>query len=116
MSIITVGGFSKSPSEYSVNIQDIVEAERDAQGTMHIDLIAKKYKIECKWAHLSQSEMSSLLGSLENNVTFSVSFLDPHTGSSKSITCYKGDRKIPIMQVKNGVASYKDFSISLIEI
>lgn len=116
MSIISINGFSKSPSEYSVSIQDIVEAERDAQGTMHIDLIAKKYKIECKWSYLTQAEMSNLLNSLENNITFSVYFIDPHTGSNKSITCYKGDRKIPIMQVRNGVASYKDFSISLIEI
>lgn len=116
MSIISVGGFSKSPSDFSVNIQDIVNAERDAEGTMHIDLIATKYKIECKWAYLTQDEMSNLLGALESKITFSVSFLDPATGGSKSITCYKGDRKIPIMIVKDGVASYKDFSLSLIEV
>ena len=105
-----------SPNDYTVSIFDITKAERNSKGDMQIDLINKKFKVEVSWKILTQQEMTQILNALESSVTFKVEFLDPQTGSMITRDFYKGDRTIPIFDFKNGVARYKDFKISLIEV
>ena len=104
-----------TPSTMSTNVYDLTEGERDATGTMHIDLIATKYKIECSWSALSQGNMTKLLSAIKP-ITFDVSFIDPITGKEKTIRVYKGDRNIPIFMIRNGENIYKDFKVNFIEL
>ena len=104
------------PSEYVVNIFDLTKAERNSKGDMQIDLIAKKYKLELSWKVLEQADMTKILNTLESNITFKVEFINPQTGSTITRQFYKGDRTMPFLDFKNGVARYKDFKISLIEV
>lgn len=114
--MLTIGGAQlPSPSSLTVMHYDITEGERDASGTMHIELIATKYKIECTWAALTQLQITEILNAI-SNITFSVGFTDPITGSKKTISAYKGDRSIPILKVIDGVNTYKDFKVNFIEL
>lgn len=114
--MLKIGGVDvPTPSELTVNIYDITEGERDSTGTMHIDLVATKYKVESKWNVLTQQQMTSILNAI-SAITFNVTFTDPTTGSLKTITAYKGDRSVPFMMVKDGVTYYKDFKVNFIEL
>lgn len=114
--MLSIGGVDvPTPSELTVNIYDITEGDRDSTGTMHIDLVATKYKVEAKWSVLTQSQMSSILNAM-SSITFGISFTDPTTGFSKSINVYKGDRSVPFMMVKDGITYYKDFKVNFIEL
>lgn len=116
MSVLKIsGGEMPSPSELTVNIYDITDGERDSTGTMHLDLIATKYKVEAKWNVLKQSDLAKILSAI-NKITFSVAFIDPTTGKEKTISAYKGDRNIPIMRVKGNDVYYKDFKVNFIEL
>lgn len=116
MSVLKIGGAEMpTPSAMSPMIYDITEAERDSTGTMHIDLVATKYKLECSWAYLTQEQMTQILNAI-NPITFDVTFTDPKSGSAKTINVYKGDRTIPVLRVKDGKNEYKDFKVNFIEL
>ena len=104
-----------SPTEITPSMYDITEGERDSTGTMHIDLIATKYKLQLKWGVLSKDELSNILQKIKP-ITFSVTFDDPESGIEKTITVYKGDRTMPVLFFKDGTPYYKDFSVNLIEL
>lgn len=114
--MLKIGGVAMpTPSEMTPSIYDITDGERDSTGTMHIDLIATKYKLECKWTVLTQSNISKILNAI-NAITFSVSFVDPVTGAEKTMNVYKGDRSTPVLKIVDGENIYKDFKINLIEL
>lgn len=104
-----------TPSGMTPMVYDITEAERDSTGTMHIDLIATKYKLECTWSYLTQEDMSKILSAIKS-ITFSITFIDPESGSEKTVSVYKGDRSIPILRVIDGENTYKDFKVNFVEL
>lgn len=106
----------KTPSELTIGLYDITEAERNAKGAMLIDFIARKYKLELTWSYLTQSELTALLNALQKSITFMVTFIDPLTGNNINKTCYCGDRTIPLLRYQNGVAEWQNFKVNLIEV
>lgn len=109
------GVLMPTPSEMTPSIYDITDGARDSTGTMHIDLIATKYKLECNWSILSQANMTKLLNAIKP-ITFNISFIDPETGLEKTIVVYKGDRSMPVLKITDGECVYKDFKINFIEL
>lgn len=104
-----------SPTEITPSMYDITEGERDSTGTMHIDLIATKYKLQLKWGVLTKEEMSTLLN-LMSSINFSVTFDDPLSESPKTINVYKGDRSMPVLTYVDGEPYYNGFAVNLIEL
>lgn len=104
-----------APTEITPSMYDITDGERDSTGTMHIDLIATKYKLQLKWGVLTKAEISEILN-LIKPITFSVTFDDPESSSEKTIQVYKGDRTIPTLLYKNNEPYYKDFAVNFIEL
>jgi len=103
-----------TPSDFSVSIQDISKAERNAAGTMIIERIATKRKLELSWSFLTKTDLSSLLQAV-SPVFFTVEYPDPQTGSNRVGTFYCGDRTCGMLDFKNGVPRYKDVKFNLIE-
>ncbi len=103
-----------TPKDYGVGIQDISKAERNANGTMIIERIATKRKLEVAWEYLSQEDLSRVL-SLVSPVFFTVEYIDPLEGRTKIGTFYAGDRVPKAMDYRNGKVRWKDFKLSLIE-
>ena len=113
--MIKVNGVAlPTPSDYLVGIMDISKAERNAAGTMVIDRIATKRKIELVWRHLDKAELSKVLN-LVSPVFFNVEYIDPQSNGWKSGTFYCGDRNIGALDYKDGQIQWKDIKFNLIE-
>ena len=75
----------KTPQKMSVGIYDVSKnADRNAEGTIMIDRVAVKRKVECEWGALTNAEMSALLSAV-TSVFFSVTYPDPQTGAAIEI-------------------------------
>lgn len=115
MALITVGGVVlPTPSEYIVGLMSLSKAERNAVGTMIIERIATKRKIELGWSYLTGPQYSQILNAVDP-VFFTVNYFDPKDNANKTGTFYCGDRQAPMMKFTNGVPSWKDIKFNLIE-
>lgn len=103
-----------TPSDYLVSIMDISKAERNAAGTMVIDRIATKRKIEIAWKYLDKTELSRLFN-LVSPVSFNVEYIDPQDNGFRSGVFYAGDRNAGALDFINGSIRYKDIKFNLIE-
>ena len=103
-----------TPSDYSVSIMDISKAERNAAGTMIIERIATKRKIELAWKHLSKENLAAVLA-LVSSVSFTVEYIDPQDNAWRSGDFYCGDKSAGAMDYRNGNIRWKDIKFNLIE-
>ena len=104
-----------TPSVYVVGIEDIVKAERNLKGTMIIDRIATKRKLELSWNFLTQIQLSALLQAV-SSVTFQVEYPDPQAGDMKTGIFYAGSKSAGAIDYKDGAVRWKDAKFNLIEI
>jgi hypothetical protein len=106
--------YVKTPKKLTVGIYDVAKnADRNAAGEILIDRVAVKRKIECEWGALTNSEISTILGSV-TDVFFTVKYPDPLTGTEKTITAYVGDRTAPIYK-DSGTPLWEGLTMNLIE-
>lgn len=103
-----------TPSDLSVGIMDLSKAERNARGTMIIERIATKRKLELSWKYLDKDTLSHLL-KLISPVFFNVEYIDPESNSLKTGVFYSGDRNMGALDFKNGIVRYKDIKFNLVE-
>jgi hypothetical protein len=114
--MITVGGAAIStPSSFSVSVNDISKAERNANGTMIIERITTKRKLELSWAYLSSAALATLFTAV-SPVSFTVVYPDPQTGAARSGTFYAGDRSCGVIDYQSSVPRYKDVKFNLVEL
>lgn len=104
-----------TPSDFSVGVQDLSQAERVATGDIVIDRIATKIKLTMKWNYLTATQLSTLLNAIEP-VTFSVTYLDPRSNSQQSRMFYVGDRNAGMYRYNNGNPEYVDIGFNFIEV
>jgi hypothetical protein len=115
MAIITIGStVLPSPSDWTVGVMDISKAERNASGTMIIERVTTKRKIELSWKFLSAANLSTVLNAVAP-VSFSVTYPDPVTNSNLTKTFFCGDRSVGMIDYPGGVARYKDVKFNLVE-
>lgn len=103
-----------TPSDLSVGIQDLSKGERNANGTMIIERIATKRKLELSWKYLSKEDLSKVLNAV-SPVFFQVEYLDPQENRKNTGTFYSGDRNMGALDFINGNIRYKDIKFSVIE-
>ncbi|MEG0133410.1 MAG: DUF6711 family protein [Clostridium sp.] len=115
MALIKINGVEiPTPASYSVGIQDISKAERNANGTMIIERIATKRKIEIGWG-LITSETAGIVLNAVSPIFFTVEYVDPQENAVKIGTFYCGDRTTPMLIFTDGIAKYKDLKFNLVE-
>ena len=103
-----------TPSDFSIGIMDITKADRNANGTMIIERIATKRKLELSYKYLSQSDLSTLLTAISGTF-FTVEYPDPQTGALATKTFYVGDRNAGSIDYRSGVMRYKDIKFNFVE-
>lgn len=114
MKLIEIEGVEiPTPSDYRVSVFDITKSERNARGTMIMEKITTKRKIELSWNYLSEDDLKEMLNIIEQ-LFFNVEYIDPQDGI-KSGTFYKGDRKVRAMDYWNGNIRWKDIKFNLVE-
>jgi hypothetical protein len=104
-----------TPSDLQWGIQDLSKAERNANGTMIIERIATKRKLEISYNYLSRSDLSKVLNAVAP-VSFSVTYMDPQTDSMRTGNFYSGDRSVGFLDYYKGIPRYKDVKFNLIEL
>ena len=115
MALISINGVDlPTPNEYDPSIQDLVKADRNANGTLIAEKIATKRKIQLGWPYLTGAQYSQIQN-LVDSMFFTVKYFDAKENGYKTGTFYVSDRPAPMMRFKNGVAEYKDIKINLIE-
>lgn len=98
-----------------VGIYDVSSAaDRNAQGTIVIDRVAVKRKLEMEWGALTNAQISTLLSAV-TSVFFNVTYPDPQTGANKTISCYVGDRTAPVYREISGVPLWEGLKMNFIE-
>nr|WP_280518602.1 DUF6711 family protein [Lederbergia wuyishanensis] len=93
---------------------DLSKAERNSRGTMIIERIATKRKLEVSYNYLSKDQLSQVLNSV-SPVFISVKYSDPQTNGIRTGTFYCGDRSVGLIDYRNGVPRYKDIKFDLVE-
>lgn len=107
------------PQEYTPEIYDVDAATtgRNAAGLMIRDRVARKHKFNYKWAALSQTELSEILGAIQG-VSFTLTTADPETGAKTNYTVYPGNRSMPVYWYPTPQSTswmYASLSANLIE-
>ena len=106
----------KTPSELSIDVEDIVKAERNSKGDIVIERITTKRKLNMKWNYLTNAEMKVILELVVNNVFITVGYEDPVTGTTRSGTFYTGAKKGSTFRYSGGAAvGWKDVTFNAIE-
>lgn len=103
-----------SPNGMVFGVMDISKAERNARGTMIIERIATKQKIDLSWSYLTPAQLQQLLSAV-SAVFFTVTYTDPTTNLERAGTFYSGDRSVGVMDYINGALRYKDVKFSVVE-
>lgn len=102
-------------SGYTVEWYDLsLDAGRNANGDMKLNIVNNKYKVILHTPYLEQSDISSLFTLLASG-TLSVTFYNPYTGSTVTKNMYRGDRSINLYWDKTNKL-YEPLDISLIEL
>jgi hypothetical protein len=100
---------SIKPSEF-----DLSKSERMADGTMTMDIIATKRRVDVTWDKISDGELDLILSTIAANKPF-FSFRCPAPGGWLEMTCYAGDRGYGYWRKIDGVVYWHDISIAFIE-
>lgn len=103
-------------TDYKVSYPKITEGDRDSTGLLHIDLVARKKKLQLKWGILTQAEATALLNKFDELTTFDCTFLNPRTGKDYTIKAYCSDPTITLLFMQDGTPYYKDFELNIIEL
>ena len=115
MALLSINGVEVlAPTSYSVGIQEISKAERNANGLMIKDRIATKVKLEFSWDVIDPLELSKILSLVDNNF-FNATYLDPQSNSKITKTFYAGDRSMEGMLFKDGIMTWKGFKFNIVE-
>lgn len=115
MALLQINGVDlATPSEYSIAVMDITQAERNAQGLMLIERIAQKVKINVKYNYADGTTLATILQAIDP-ITFNITYIDPKTNNPKTSSFYVGDRSVGMIDYRSSVPRYKDLSFDFIE-
>lgn len=76
----------KSPTEITVSPENLDKAERTMDGTMVVDIIGTKCKLDVRWEYLPKEDMAILANATKSDAFTLVSFHDKITGTLVTIT------------------------------
>ena len=116
MTLIKFGNYvPPTPTEYSVDMQDIDSADtgRGETGYMNRERVrANLYKVKVKFNNITSDDVLAIKSAI-SSAQFSVSFFD---GETITATMYAGDRSLVLKSVDDTAKCYWDMSFNLTEI
>lgn len=117
--IIKVNGvFIQDPSSLEFQLYDLDSEEgsgRNQKGEMLRDRVAIKRKLVCKFPPMYEDQIAELLQAV-SDVFMEVEFPDPSKGTRTTMTCYVGDRTMPMYTIrKDGRILYENVNFNFIE-
>ena len=80
------GKATKPPKEISVSPEVLDKSERTANGTLVVDIIGKKRKVDVSWEYMSQEDMALLQKEIGGGAFTEITFHDNQTGEPVTVT------------------------------
>jgi hypothetical protein len=110
----------KYVANYQVGWYDVSrDSGRDtttADGTMILNVISQKYRLDITTRYLSDTELNDFYAQIKNAPTMTVSFYDPYTATRVTKNMYRGDRTSTIRWTKTDSAMFEPVTIALIQL
>ena len=107
-------------ASYQVGWYDVSrDSGRDtttADGTMILNVISQKYRLDITTKYLSGSELNSFYSQIKNAPTMEVSFYDPYSASRITRTMYRGDRTSTLRWTTSNSSMFEPVTIALIQL
>lgn len=107
-------------ASYQVGWYDVSrDSGRDtttADGTMILNVISQKYRIDITTKYLSGTELNTFYSQIKNAPTMTVSFYDPYTASRVTKTMYRGDRTSTLRYTQGDTSMFEPITIALIQL
>ena len=104
----------KTPSDFSFDYYNLTKAGRTADGTMHMDLIAKKRKFFFKYSVLSASELETITNIIDGTTMFfTLTYYDNNV--LQTATVYTGAIHKTAFRSDTGAWYFRDVGFDLIE-
>lgn len=75
------GKVLKSPTEIAMSQEILDKTERTINGTMVVDIIGTKRKVDASWDYLSKEDMATLKQATSGNTFAAISFYDNTTST-----------------------------------
>lgn len=70
----------RAPTELAVSFETLDKAERTMDGTMVVDIIGTKRKVNVSWGYLSKEDMATLSKSVGSDMFTEITYPDDKTG------------------------------------
>ena len=106
-----------TPTAYEIGIASIDKAERNANGTMIIENIATKRKLNLAWDIITNTDLQTILQQVNASRFVDVEYLDSETQTLTTGTFYTGDRMVgatPLYQ-SGTLSHWRNLNFSFIE-
>lgn len=104
-----------APSEIIPSVEIIKNEERSLNGTMNVDVVARKIKLTVSWNFLNGDSMKKLSVLEQSASVLEVQFFDAETAALKTIHAYvDGIDYTPFFDGK--IIRWRDISLTLVEI
>ncbi len=120
MELVKIGGLDVTEwiKEEGLHISPKVmvseKSQRNARGTMTIDIIARKTQITCDFMPLDDAQMRALLNVLYPYSNIPVTYRDVRTGQNRTIVTYSGDYDVVYCMARKKIL-YNEISVTLTE-
>lgn len=107
----------KTPHSIEVSPFIISKAERTADGTMQMDIIASKRRIDIGWNMIQEVDIQPILSLLGSRSFHKITYPDPEYGDDHDIIAYRGDVVATPTSIysPSGSRYWADVQIALIE-
>jgi hypothetical protein len=117
MSHFSINGTDiKNPTTFKISRYRITKSNRLADGTMSMELIAKKRKFFFTYDAIDTKEKDAILEEIWENDDNFYDFSYEEDGETKSATVYAGELPTELHQAyENGMWVWKNFNFNLIE-
>lgn len=117
MEFFRVNGIAiKAPTEITISPENLDKAERTMDGTLVVDVIGTKRKIDVKWDYLSKKDMTTLANATKNSAFTIVTFHDKLTSALITMTARgEGLTYSPHYNWSKGVLLWKSVAVSFKE-
>lgn len=107
-------------ASYQVGWYDVSrDSGRDtttADGTMILNVISQKYRLDITTKYLTGSELNTFYTQIKNAPTMTVEFYDPYSASRVTKSMYRGDRTSQLRYTNETGAMFEPITIALIEL
>ena len=106
----------KAPAELTCSTEVLDKSERTMDGTMVVDIIGRKRKVEVAWKYLSKEDMGLLTAETKSGSFVTIDYNDPETGKLTSMTARPQDLSCqPRYDWVKGKIMWASVSIAFVE-